>query len=81
MSKLPRVTAETISAVEEAINDGGPNIVHAILDKIDLENPLLANQIRAWIRTTGIDPSAAALGAVTIYQLLDAQAGADSVKI
>jgi len=81
MAKLPVVTAETVAAVEEAMRDGGPNLLQVHLDKIQAENPLLANQIRQWVKTTGINPVAAVMGAVTIYHLLSAQAESDSVKI
>ena len=79
MRTLPRVTAETVAIVEEAIIDCGPDIIKVYLAVIQSENPLLADQIRKWVKTTGLDPVNALLGAVTIYQLLSVQAASDAV--
>jgi hypothetical protein len=81
--KLPRVSPETIEAVQEAIEDAGPNLMPflmAQLQAIDKENPLVADQIRQWIKATGIPEFEALLGAVTIYSLLRSQATSDALQ-
>ena len=81
MCKLPRVTAETVRAMEEAVNDGNQMLMMTYLQRIDRENPHVANQIRLWVKTTGLDPVPALMGAVTVYELLRAQAEVDAVKL
>jgi hypothetical protein len=81
---LPCVTRATAEIVEEAISDTGQSVLVAWLDQMQAENPLLADEVRAWAQkmqdASSVEPHHLLMGPAVVYQLLRAQAQSDSMK-
>lgn len=77
---LPKVTSETWEAFSQDNEEGRPNAkIQGMLEKIERENPWLAQFIQAYAEDCE-NPAEVETCAAFVYRLLENQAEADALK-
>ena len=80
MVDLPRVTPEIGQAVKaELERTGGNDYVAALLERLERENPCVAEFVSQMALQHG-DPVTVSTAALLVYRLLESQAEADHLK-
>jgi hypothetical protein len=87
VTKLPRVTEDTMSSLDEIFGDisDADKVLFDWLLEMEEENPVVTGLLRDWVKVssngTANDQMRLMRGPIFLYQLLKAQAEVDSVAI